>query len=534
MAKVVAPGQLKGLLRAGGELAVVDVREQGVFAAGHLLLACSIPLSQLELRFADLVPRLGVPIVLCDQGPADTDDLAGRAAARLTGFGYDDVAILDGGVDGWRAAGFELFSGINVPSKAFGEFVEHAYDTPRLTADQVKAKLDAGDNMVVFDSRPFEEYRRMSIPGGIDVPGAELVYRVHDVAPDPDTLIVVNCAGRTRSIIGAQSLINAGIPNRVAALQDGTMGWHLAGHQLEHDQDRRAPTPTAAGLVKAKAAALRLAARFGVQTVDRPTLEGWRAERERRSLFLLDVRSPEEYAAGHLAGARHAPGGQLVQATDEHVATRGARIVLVDDTEVRATMTASWLLQMGWTDVFVLSGGIADGPLVAGPSPRTLLPFDRGETISPIELSRALDSGEPVAVVDLATSLAYRSGHIPGAWWGVRARLGRGLVKLPEVGLVVLTSRDGTLAHLAVPDATAARPGTTVRVLDGGTEAWVAAGLATADGVERLTSEPDDVWYRPYEHQGAIEQWMQDYLSWELALVAQIERDGDANFRRFA
>ena len=533
MAKAVTPDQLKGLLRAGGELAVVDVREQGVFATGHLLQACSIPLSRLELRFADLVPRLGVPIVLCDQGPADTDELAGRAAARLAGFGYDDVAVLDGGVDGWRAGGFELFSGVNVPSKAFAEFVEHAYDTPRLTADQVKAKLAVGDDMVVLDSRPFDEYRRMSIPGGIDVPGAELVYRVHDVAPDPATLVVVNCAGRTRSIIGAQSLINAGIPNRVAALKDGTMGWHLAGHQLEHDQDRRAPMPTVAGLAEAKAAAARVAARFGVQGVDRATLEAWRAERQRRSLFLLDVRSPEEYAAGHLAGARHAPGGQLVQATDEYVATRGARIVLVDDTEVRATMTASWLLQMGWTEVYVLSGGIADQPVVAGPSPRTLLPFDRGETISPIELGKALESGEPIAVVDLATSLAYRSGHIPGAWWGVRARLDRGLAQLAQVGLLVLTSPDGTLAHLAVPDANAACPGMPVRVLDGGTDAWVAAGLATADGLERPMSQADDVWYRPYEHQGAVEQWMQDYLSWEVALVAQIERDGDANFRRF-
>ena len=61
------------------------------------------------------------------------------------------------------------------------------------------------------------------------MPGAELVLRVRDIAPSPDTTIVVNCAGRTRSIIGAQSLINAGIPNKVVALRNGTMGWHLAG-----------------------------------------------------------------------------------------------------------------------------------------------------------------------------------------------------------------------------------------------------------------------------------------------------------------
>ena len=120
--------------------------------------------------------------------------------------------------------GFMLFEGVYVPSKAFGEFVEATWCTPHLSADELVRLRAEGRDVVVLDSRPMSEYRQMSIPGGIDVPGAELVHRVRDLAPDPDTLVVVNCAGRTRSIIGAQSLINAGIPNRVAALANGTMG----------------------------------------------------------------------------------------------------------------------------------------------------------------------------------------------------------------------------------------------------------------------------------------------------------------------
>src|SRR3954468_7316465 len=76
--------------------------------------------------------------------------------------------------------------------------------------------------MVVLDSRPFDEYQRVSIPTAVNVPGAELALRIHDLAPSPQTLVVVNCAGRTRSIIGAQSLINAGVPNKVVALRNGT------------------------------------------------------------------------------------------------------------------------------------------------------------------------------------------------------------------------------------------------------------------------------------------------------------------------
>ena len=104
-----------------------------------------------------------------------------------------------------------------------------------------------------------------------------------------------------------------------------------------------------------------MAARCDIPRIDKATLEGWRAEAAERSLYVLDVRTPEEYEAGHLRGARSAPGGQLVQETDAHVATWGARIVLVDNDGVRATMTASWLKQMGWSDVAVLTAGPPEG-----------------------------------------------------------------------------------------------------------------------------------------------------------------------------
>ena len=272
----------------------------------------------------------------------------------------------------WQAAGLELFSGVNVPSKAFGEFVEHTYETPRLAAAEVKAMLDEGRDMVIVDSRPFEEYHRMNIPTATDMPGAELAFRIHDMAPDPETFVVVNCAGRTRSIIGTQSLINAGIPNPVAALKDGTMGWHLAGFELEHGSTRSGDQPSAAGMDKALTAAARVADRFEVPTVTPETVEQWR-QNAARTTYLLDVRSPAEYAEGHLPEYRNAPGGQLVQATDEYVAVRNAWLVLADDVGVRATMTASWLIQMGWPNVYVLEGGIGTGPLESGQRAPTVL-----------------------------------------------------------------------------------------------------------------------------------------------------------------
>ncbi|HVJ25076.1 MAG TPA: rhodanese-like domain-containing protein, partial [Burkholderiales bacterium] len=218
---VLSAKRVSALLAGSGELALLDVREQGVHYRGHPFFACAAPLSRLELVIGDLLPRKTAPVVLLDGGG---EGLAEKAFSRLTELGYSDVAILDGGCEGWRAAGFELFRGVNVPSKAFGEFVEHHYGTPRIAPGELK-RLQELKKVLVVDSRPLEEYQRMNIPGGIDMPGAELVYRIHDLAPSPDTLVVVNCAGRTRSIIGCQSLRNAGIPNPVVALKDGTMGW---------------------------------------------------------------------------------------------------------------------------------------------------------------------------------------------------------------------------------------------------------------------------------------------------------------------
>ena len=530
MTKSVTPEQLRDWIVDDDELALLDVREEGVFGRdGHLLFAVCTPLSRLELDIRALAPRRSVRMALCDGG----DGLAERAAAKLAAWGYGEISILEGGVPAWEAAGNVVFRGVNVPSKAFGEFVEHRSGTPSVSAEELKAMMDRGDDMVVLDSRPWPEYRRMNIPTGADCPGAELAYRVHDIAPDPATAVVVNCAGRTRSIIGAQSLINAAIPNRVMALRNGTMGWALAGFELEHGSDRNFPDVTAAGLDRARSAAAAVARRFGVETIDRGTLEKWRGEADRRSLYLLDVRNPAEYEAGHVAGSLSAPGGQLVQATDRWVGTLGARIVLIDDTGVRATMTASWLIQMGWRDVAVLRGGLDGGGLETGTPAPEIPGFDDIDAATvPAHMLETMVMANGVTVIDLATSLEYRAGHIPGAWWAVRARLAESLGRTEGGGPLVFTSPDGVLARLAAADARKLTP-RSIRVLEGGTNAWKAAGGPLLQGFEHMADRNDDVQYKAYDHDDNIEFHMREYLSWEVGLVDQVERDGTARFRHF-
>ena len=495
------------------ELALLDVREQGVHYRGHPFFACAAPLSRLEMLIADLVPRKGAPVVVLDGGD---EGLAEKAAKKLSELGYWDVSVLDGGCAAWKAEGLELFSGVNVPSKAFGEFVEHHYATPRITPAELK-KLQELKPVVIVDSRPFEEYQRMNIPGGIDMPGAELAWRIHDLAPKPDTVVVVNCAGRTRSIIGCQSLRNAGIPNPVVALKDGTMGWDLAGLECEKGSTRSAPEPTPQGRVKALAAAERVAKRFGVKFCTTEQKHAWKND-PNRTLYILDVRTREEFERGHVAGSRHAPGGQLVQASDEYVGVRNARVVLVDPEQVRAVMTASWLNQMNWPEVYVLE----DPELVESGPRRPRIP---GSPAWPTVTSIP----EGATVLDLSTSLRFHHAHIPGAWWGVRSRLAEARAAIGEVKTLVLTSEDSILAHLTAPEA-ASLWNSKVLVLEGGNAAWKGA---TESGVERATTTRDDVWYKPYDHASDYKKHARDYLDWEVALVEQIKRDPTIRFRAF-
>ena len=520
---VVTFDEVRAALKARQEIALLDVREEAPHAEAHPLFAAHFSLSHLELNAYDRLPRRDVRIVVLDDG----EGLAVRAALKLRSLGYADVALLAGGVRGWAEAGGELFRDVNVPSKAFGELVDSQRHTPSLSAEEVKALLDAQADVVVLDARRFEEYQHMNIPGSLSVPGGELVLRVGALAPHPDTRVIVNCAGRTRSIIGTQSLLNAGIPNQVHALRNGTIGWTLAGQQLEHGQQRRfdiSAQPAADAADRARG----VADRAGVQRIDVAALAS--LEQAERTVYRFDVRTPEEYRRGHLPGFLSAPGGQLVQETEMNAPVRGARIVLVDDDGVRANMTASWLAQMAW-EVFVVDGWRDSDFNVEGDAPRTLPPsgLQHGQRIAPLQLKAWLDARDGTEVIDLATSARFVAQHIPGAWFALRSQLDQVARKLPAATRYVLTCGSALVAQFAVAELQqlVAQP---VYLLDGGNAAWEHAGFALASGEEHMLAPRIDRYRRPYEGTDNPAAAMQGYLDWEFGLVAQLGRDGTHGF----
>jgi rhodanese-related sulfurtransferase len=511
---MLKPDALADLMASETPHAVLDVRERGAYERGHVYRTTTLPRRQLELRLPTLVTAPATPIALIDADGA----LAPLAAATLGTMGYRDVRVLEGGLAVWRAAGRRVVQGLNVPSKVFGERALHEWGTPQIAPHDLMRRIEQRDDMVIVDSRTYEEYHRGCIPGSISVPGGELVLRIGELVERPETTIVVHCGGRTRSYIGAESLRRMRLPNPIVALENGTMGWELAGLTLERGANRTAPAPGSRSHVQAAATAQRVAVEDGVRFLGVDDVRRlWDGRRE-RNVYLVDVRTADEYEADHIAGSIWAPGGQAVQATDDYFAVRGASFVFICDGLVRSVMTAAWFTRMGVPDVAVLAGGVsawrdAGGLIEAGqPSPA---PFGWDAARAATRYRKPGELGDAL-VVDVGMSDEYARGHVPGAGWICRSRLES---KLPSAAPdrlrpLVLTCGDGVASTLAA--ATVRGLGyKDVSVLDGGTRAWADAGRPLEKDATRLWDEPDDVVLKPYQRG---REAMEAYLKWEEAL----------------
>jgi rhodanese-related sulfurtransferase len=519
MAATIAPASLKSLLEGKTPFALIDVREAGEYNSSHIPGSSLIARRQLELVVAQAVPFKGTPVVVCD----DDGRRAALAAGTLERLGYRQVSVLDGGINRWVTDGFETEWGMNVPSKDFGEKVEVVHHVPEVEAKDLAARIRSGEKFVILDSRTPEEFRRFCIPGGRSVPGGELALRITDIARDidTDTTIIVNCAGRTRSIIGARVLQRMGIP-RVYGLKNGTAGWILAGHQLETGADRvQLPEPSAVGVAAAEAYAARVAAEDGVRLLDVPALKSVMDRRGAESIYFIDVRTAEEYAAGHIPGFRWFPGGQAVQRSDDVAVVKNAPVVFVCDKKARATLVASWYRQMGFRDVFAVDGGTtawsaSGGELEKGLPDESPVGYQEARGAAKSISPRELQAAAPASVIFVDTSQDFARGHAPGARWVPRGwlELWIGDIVPSKSAPLAVTCLDGRGAPLAA--ATLRELGyQNLSVLDGGMAAWQKAGLPVERGLSGVMTPPTDVVPAGPDRNFAD---MQNYLRWEEAL----------------
>ncbi|MBV1877402.1 MAG: hypothetical protein KUG79_07155 [Pseudomonadales bacterium] len=512
------------------EFALLDVREEGPYYRQHLLAASNLPAARLELDIQAKVPRRNALIVLCDEN----GHLAGLSATRLDALEYTNVCVLEGGIESWAKAGFSLFDGMHVPSKGFGEFISEQHLTPSVSADDLHQMLDGDTAPFLIDCRPEKEYQAWSLPGAIDMPGVELAYRFEQLDIPQEQQIVVNCAGRTRSIMATQTLIDLGLGDKVTGLKNGLMGWRLAGYEKQTAdpfagrQDNKKvntlPTVTPQSIAAIEQRVNQLADQFNIPILDAAEYNRLRSSWQQRTVYLVDVRTPQEYALAHHAEAISAPGGQLVQETDRHIGVRNAVIILTDDTGIRARLTASWLKRMGWDDVYTFPNFPSNCCDLNGNSPLQASIHTAVASIEPEQLQGVLEDATHV-VVDVSLSSNYESAHIPDAYYATRIDISQQLANLPVDRDIVLVSEDGKVAALCAQDNN--DWGTRkISLLSGGMRAWQEKNLATESGMSNPLVEFDDRWWQPERHPEGTSGFMRAYLSWEVGLVERVLNDG--------
>lgn len=519
MAEPISPATLLDLLEGDTPCACIDVREPGEYNSSHIPGVSLLPRRQLEFQMPRAAPFKGTRVVVCD----DDGRRAALAAATLEGMGYGNVAVLEGGTNRWVSDNHSTEWGTNVPSKDFGEKVEVVHHVPEIEATDLQARIERGDKLHIIDTRTPEEYQRFCIPGGRSVPGGELALRITDIVQglEPDTTVIVNCAGRTRSIIGTRLLQRMGLSN-IWGLKNGTAGWLLAGYELETGADRlHMPEPSPDGLAAAEAFAARLADEDGVRFLDIPALQAMLDRRQSEPLYFIDVRTDAEYAAGHIPGFRWFPGGQAVQRSDDAAVVKPCPVVFACDGKARATCAASWYRQMGFPEVYVVDGGTTawhgNGlALEQGGDDETPVGLDAAQARVHLATPQALHADSPPVVIFVDTSQDFARAHVPGAHWVPRGWLEFRIASLlPSHDTpVAVTCNDGRQAALA--GATLADLGyQTVTVLQGGMAAWQQAALPIEQGLTGVMSSPDDVVLSGPDRNFAD---MMHYLRWEEAL----------------
>jgi rhodanese-related sulfurtransferase len=519
MTDLIRPESLLDLMASDTLRACIDVREPGEYNSSHIPGVSLLPRRQLEFDVPLTVPFAGTRVVVCD----DDGRRAALAAATLESMGYGNVAILEGGINRWVSQNHPTEWGTNVPSKDFGEKVEVVHHVPEIEATDLQARRARGDKLYILDTRTPEEYQRFCIPGGHSVPGGELPLRITDVIEqlETGTTVIVNCAGRTRSIIGTRLLQRMGLSN-VYGLKNGTAGWLLAGYQLETGADRlELPEPSPEGLAAAETFAARVADEDGVRFLNIPALQATLARREREPLYFVDVRTAAEYARGHIPGFRWFPGGQAVQRADDVAVVKPCPIVFACDRKARATCTASWYRQMGFAEVYVVDGGTeawSDRGLALEQGGEDAMPvgFVAAQAKVRLVTPQALHADLPRVVIFVDTSQDFARAHVLGAKWVPRGWLEFQIGSLAPSyeAPIAVTCNDGRQAVLA--GATLADLGyQAVTVLEGGMAAWQAAALPVEQGLSGVLSPPTDVVLSGPDRNFAD---MMHYLRWEEAL----------------
>ena len=509
----ITPETVRSWISDKEEVAFIDVREIGQHTNGHPFFSISIPYSLFEFNIKILVPNKQTRVILIDNNNG-ISDLVYNIAHQM---GYSNISIIEGGVEEWVSAGYKLFDGINVPSKSFGELIEKYFHTPSITAKELAQKQKNNENYIVIDGRPFLEYNKMSIPKSICCPNAELFYRVSSYIKDINTEIIINCAGRTRSIIGAQTLIDFGIKNKVKALENGTQGWFLSELSLEHNKNKYLEVlPNDLEIQQLQNKVLKLTNDLNIDLIDLKKAQELIIDKK-KSTFIFDVTTSKTISITP-GTIMNVPGGQLIQATDKYIGVWKATVILVDDGDlIRAGTTSFWLKKMGY-EVYILKEGLLKAQTLKFTKEidHKLIDLDFINLEDLVKIKKQI-------LYDIRSSKDFCKMRIKNSIWLNRAHLYREKIKTDDPIIIITDNLEK--ASLIVKDLKQKDKGAIIKVYK-----WNQNEITSYPSVIDVTietlSEQNNIdfnFHTHMRHDGNKEHAKQ-YLEWEINLVSKMDK----------
>ena len=509
----ITPETVRSWISDKEEVAFIDVREIGQHTNGHPFFSISIPYSLFEFNIKILVPNKQTRVILIDNNNG-ISDLVYNIAHQM---GYSNISIIEGGVEEWVSAGYKLFDGINVPSKSFGELIEKYFHTPSITAKELAQKQKNNENYIVIDGRPFLEYNKMSIPKSICCPNAELFYRVSSHIKDMNTEIIINCAGRTRSIIGAQTLINFGIKNKVKALENGTQGWFLSELSLEHNKNKYLEVlPNDIETQQLQKKVLKLINDLNIDLIDLKKAQQLIIDKK-KSTFIFDVTTSKtiNITPGTIMNV---PGGQLIQATDKYIGVWKATVILVDDGDlIRAGTTSFWLKKMGY-EVYILKEGLLKAQTLKFTKEidHKLIDLDFINLEDLVKIKKQI-------LYDIRSSKDFCKMRIKNSIWLNRAHLYREKIKTDDPIIIITDNLEK--ASLIVKDLKQKDKGAIIKVYKWNQNEIISYPSVIDVTIETL-SEQNNIDYNFHTHMrhDGNKEHAKQYLEWEINLVSKMDK----------
>jgi len=147
-------------LADGRELAVLDIRSEEEVGYASPLFATNLPADRLFAEIDRFIPRRSIRTVLVDDGKG----AALAAAEALSKDGWSDIRALAGGIPAWIEKGTDNLPTFDVPGVPFVKKIRDEKKTPVVFAAELQAWRDAGEDVVVIDTRTLPEFETGHVP----------------------------------------------------------------------------------------------------------------------------------------------------------------------------------------------------------------------------------------------------------------------------------------------------------------------------------------------------------------------------------